>query len=440
MCNYKRKIVSFKDFGRFKLSDRKYDNNDLNVYTARLNDLREDTLRKAKLKWNNCTYVEVSRLDLERPGRSYILIGIIYKDQKLKPSILKDLSKELQIEVQPSNNYASNDDKLFLEDETLRVRLVGNHMSSQQVVTGLVCAVLGQELENGTFQVDDWCFPGYCPKPSMSIGPMIDDGKILLISGLDLVNNTDELSLDLLLEWITGMIGNSDAQAEEAVVARVIIAGNSIRSSTKIYSHKGYHEIKSHDELKIKEDVIAMYKLDLFLSSILRCCCVVIMPGEFDPACNHSMPQQPFHPCTLQKSARFKSMHGATNPWIGDIGGRVVAGSCGRPIADIMKVAGLSEMLSPLEWLERTLTWRHYAPTGPDTLSIYPFFENDPFVMRECPDIYFAGNMNEYDTKLVTDEGQTVRLICIPKFSETKTAVLVNLQDLTTQPISFGSG
>lgn len=40
----------------------------------------------------------------------------------------------------------------------------------------------------------------------------------------------------------------------------------------------------------------------------------------------------------------------------------------------------------------------------------------------------------------VADEGQTVRLICVPKFSETKTAVLVNLQDLTTQPVSFGDG
>lgn len=94
-------------------------------------------------------------------------------------------------------------------------------------------------------------------------------------------------------------------------------------------------------------------------------------------------------------------MYGATNPWIGNIGGRVVAGSCGGPIIDIMKIAGLSEQ-SPLEWLERTLIWKHYAPTGPDTLPIYPFFKNDPFVINECPDIYFAGNMDEYDTKLIT--------------------------------------
>ncbi|EFN73926.1 DNA polymerase delta subunit 2 [Camponotus floridanus] len=439
-CKYNRKVVSFKDFGRFKLSEKKYDDNSLNIYTARLNDLREDMIHRAKLKWTNYSYIEISRLALEDPEKSYILIGVLYKDQKLKPSLLRELSKELQLKVaQPSKNYASANDKLFLEDETLRIRLVGNHVNVQEVVTGLVCAILGHE-ENGTLWVEDWCFPGYCPKPCISSGSLVENAKILLVSGLNLVNNTDQLSLDLLSEWITGMAGCINAQEEEAVIARVIIAGNSICDSAKIYYHKGYHETKSYDQHKIKADITAMHKLDSFLSTILHCCYVVLMPGEFDPACNYSMPQQPFHPCTLQKSARLKSLHGATNPWIGDIGGRIVAGSCGRPIADIMKIAGLCE-LSSLEWLERTLIWRHYAPTGPDTLPIHPFFKNDPFVMKECPDIYFAGNMDVYDTKLITtDEGQTIRLICVPKFSETKTAVLVNLQDLTTQSISFGDG
>lgn len=155
----------------------------------------------------------------------------------------------------------------------------------------------------------------------------MENAKILLVSGLDLVNNADQLSLDLLSEWITGMAGSIDAQEEEAVIARVIIAGkkvevyflksgslihvqiikylgNTIRGSANIYHHKGYHETKSYDQLKIKEDITAMHKLDAFLSNILHCCCVVLMPGEFDPTCNYSMPQQPFHPCTLQKSAR----------------------------------------------------------------------------------------------------------------------------------------
>lgn len=127
-------------------------------------------------------------------------------------------------------------------------------------------------------------------------------------------------------------------------------------------------------------------------------------------------------------------------------------------------VAGLADV-SPLVWLERTLEWRHYVPTAPDTVPGYPYSEVDPFIMTECPDIYFVGNMDKYDTKLVTgkkilnsflflyyrkennydkveyiftaNEGQAVRLICIPKFSKSQTGVLVDLQDLETRPISF---
>jgi len=101
-------------------------------------------------------YVEVSHLVLENVEKSCILIGVLYKDQQMKPSLLHDLSKELQLEVQPINNYASINDKLFLEDETLRIKLVGNHIDIQEIVTGIVCAVLGHELENGTFWVYIW--------------------------------------------------------------------------------------------------------------------------------------------------------------------------------------------------------------------------------------------------------------------------------------------
>lgn len=53
----------------------------------------------------------------------------------------------------------------------------------------------------------------------------MENGKILLVSGLDMVNNTDEFSLNLLSEWITGMAGYNSAQEEEAIIARVIVAG-----------------------------------------------------------------------------------------------------------------------------------------------------------------------------------------------------------------------
>jgi len=67
---YKRKIVSFKDFGRFKLSERRYDDDCHNIYTARLNDLREDTLRRAKLKWSKSCFCMLK-------VRSYLLHIIV---------------------------------------------------------------------------------------------------------------------------------------------------------------------------------------------------------------------------------------------------------------------------------------------------------------------------------------------------------------------------
>lgn len=88
---------------------------------------------------------------------------------------------------------------------------------------------------------------------------------------------------------------------------------------------------------------------------------------------------------------------------MGSINSRIIAGSSGQPIMDIMKVNGLADV-SPLIWLEHTLLWQHYAPTAPDTVPAYPCSRFDPFIMTDCPDIYFAGNMDKYDTKTFTSK------------------------------------
>jgi DNA polymerase delta subunit 2 len=92
-------------------------------------------------------------------------------------------------------------------------------------------------------------------------------------------------------------------------------------------------------------------------------------------------------------------LYGATNPWIGKIGSRIVGGSSGQPIIDIMKVSNKGH--SPLSCLEKTLEWQHFAPTAPDTLSEYPFDKLDPLIITEYPNIYFVGNMEKYETKLI---------------------------------------
>ena len=62
-----------------------------------------------------------------------------------------------------------------------------------------------------------------------------------------------------------------------------------------------------------------------------------------------------------------------------------------------------------LDLLAKTLSWRHLAPTAPDTLTCYPFSDDDPFVLQQCPHILFAGNQQQFETRLL--EGRKGRVV-----------------------------
>jgi DNA polymerase delta subunit 2 len=91
----------------------------------------------------------------------------------------------------------------------------------------------------------------------------------------------------------------------------------------------------------------------------------------------------------------------------------------GQTIDDIFKYLPST---SRLAMAKRTLEWRHIAPTAPDTLcklpnlipiapdkttwkahsiGIYPFPDQDPFILKARPDIYIVGNQPEFETALV---------------------------------------
>lgn len=61
----------------------------------------------------------------------------------------------------------------------------------------------------------------------------------------------------------------------------------------------------------------------------------------------------------------------------------------------------------------------------------YPFQEDDPFVMKTCPHVYFVGCQPEFATKVIEGPGgQTVRLIAVPSFAETKEIALLDTETL----------
>jgi DNA polymerase delta subunit 2 len=123
-------------------------------------------------------------------------------------------------------------------------------------------------------------------------------------------------------------------------------------------------------------------------------------------------------------------------------------GTSGQNIKNLIKYQSVE---NPLQLAETTLLWRHMAPTAPDHLPCFPFYEEDPFILETCPHIYFIGNQSKFDTKVIHGnakngayitfklgaEGQNVRIVMVPSFVDTNTVVLVNLRTLNVHPITF---
>jgi DNA polymerase delta subunit 2 len=76
---------------------------------------------------------------------------------------------------------------------------------------------------------------------------------------------------------------------------------------------------------------------------------------------------------------------------------------------------------------------------------MFPSSESDPFLMTSRPSVYFAGNCDEFEARLVGDKGESIdniedgatRLVCVPSFASTGEVVKVNLRTLECEVISF---
>lgn len=86
---------------------------------------------------------KISELREEDPQKC-ILIGTIFKNMMLKPSILKELAEEnLLAPLPPPQDYNDSSDDIILEDEIQRIKLIGS-VNVGELVTGITVAVLGR--------------------------------------------------------------------------------------------------------------------------------------------------------------------------------------------------------------------------------------------------------------------------------------------------------
>lgn len=96
------------------------------IYLARLEkmtSLLDDVIKK---KWNEYNLYKLHKLSENVTNEKCVVIGTLFKDQRLKPSVLKQLSEEQQVGVQPIyKHFTSDSDLLYVEDELQRYQLIG---------------------------------------------------------------------------------------------------------------------------------------------------------------------------------------------------------------------------------------------------------------------------------------------------------------------------
>ena len=129
-------------------------------------------------------------------------------------------------------------------------------------------------------------------------------------------------------------------------------------------------------------------------------------------------------------------VHRATNPYAAGHGEKLVVATDGVNIYDLQKrvLTESIERLTELQALEQTLEWSHMCPTGPDSVPTVPHVDLDPMVLEQKPHLYLCGNAKSFAT--TKTEGGTT-LLCVPKFSETGEAVLVNLETMAVELLRF---
>lgn len=367
----------------------------------------------------------------------------------------------------------------MLEDDSGRIRLTGDILKSFTLVTGCIIAVMGTENSSGDFEIIDMKFADLPPQPdrwSLSKPPppssttkngkkiqteedidMTDSsspgtgGKIAIVSGLNFSNDDTSyaLELNLLLEYLLGEALDPSAQAELSQISRLIIAGNSIAAANprtgetaadkKASSKKYGYDASSYN-------AVPSQLLDDFLAELLPNMPVTLIPGEHDPA-NSSFPQQRIHTAMFPRSRAFAAtplepdargwLDTVTNPWEGEVDGWRVLGTGGQNVDDLFRYVDSDDRLSMMEAMCR---WRCSAPTAPDTLCCYPFQDDDPFVMKACPHVYFVGCQPEFGTRVISGpEGQTVRLVAVPSFSESKEIVLIDSETLDVSRVKIST-
>lgn len=386
-------------------------------------------VKAATAAWPNVPCVRV--LDVPE-GKVVCIVGTLFKEMAMKPSILDEYTKDVGAHV-GGTRFAQAGDVLVLEDEGGRVSLVGDALDVGRMVTGVIVAVKGTVSEEGNFKVEDVCYAGHAPQPRAisSSGDGESPTFVALMSGFSfgMDSETDMLKVEMMLDYCAGILGSEPEQKEASNIVRVVFAGGILKGSSSLSQPTSYASVR--EQATALEPI---QEADALLANLCETVDVDVMPGVTDPV-NYSLPQQPLHRCLLPRACCVSSLVRCTNPHAFEIDGVQFLGTSGQNVDDVMRY---STYESPADILQNMLSWRHIIPTAPDSLATYPYSDEDPFIIEETPHVLFAGGQAAYGTtKVQGPDGQVTRVVSIPEFSRQPMMVLVNIHTLDVQPVYF---
>jgi DNA polymerase delta subunit 2 len=133
----KRKSAVVSQENQFYLKDKSYTKQYADMYFHRLLKLRPPLSGTLLETWGKVSVLE-KILDIDSTdSQECVVIGTIYKEMPLVPRILQQYNKETGgVENADRNQFYSEEDNLYLEDETGRTLLVGTHLNKHNFVTG----------------------------------------------------------------------------------------------------------------------------------------------------------------------------------------------------------------------------------------------------------------------------------------------------------------
>lgn len=454
----KRPEVSIKDeCERFRVEEYSFPYQYGHFYFSRFMSLRPFLLQALKKKWkchvSGCGEVTGSHEDGSVPildqlkdikmESECIVMGLISKEMKGRPTVLDEYLQDIDdaAKSKQMSNYTSDDDKLYIEDNSSRVPLVFKEgtFSVHSLISGTVIAVKGSQNSGGNFLVTDLTFaspPEGIVNVGGSLGKTSQPVYLGFVSGLNIGSEAENsLSMQLFRDFIMGVSSFSDEHKFlSSRIVHLIIAGNTIRlfdTAKETSTGTGTKLIVNNELLSSRLAV-----LDSFISQLASCVSVAIMPGDDDPV-PISLPQPPFQPYIFRNSRRYQSFKSFTNPCLFSIDGAIrVAGVSGQSVSNISLFSSYSR---PIDALKYCVESRNIAPTCPDSVPSHPFFDRDPFALDFSEDLFpqviFAGNQSEFGSYRFPNNGP----ICftIPEFSTTPTLVLLDVNSFEFKTVSF---